>query len=215
MIGYLETVAFALAGPAGPFFDMMNNLPKVKVVAAQKGVTLIELLVAMLMLVMVTSMLYSVLNVGIKFSRKGEGRLAALEVERSFLELLHRQVHGVWFNERGWYGDRNKKVMLTVERDMLKMVTTAPLVERSPGLVLAVYWYDAGERTLYYTEKLDFFNIDYGDNYFPADEEMVVLLRDLDDPDWQFDESEGLLTVTYRGASYEMWPRVWPPESGP
>ncbi|MFN2367844.1 MAG: prepilin-type N-terminal cleavage/methylation domain-containing protein [Desulfurivibrionaceae bacterium] len=188
---------------------MFNNHVEMKGGGAQKGVTLVELLVAMLLLVMVTSMLYSMLNVGIKFSRKGEERLASLEVERSLLEILHRQVHGVWYDKT------EKKAMISTERDMLKLITTSPLLDHHAGLVLAVYWYDAGGRTLYYTEKPDFFNTDYGENYFPAADEMTVLLRDADDLDWQFDENEGVLTVSYQGRGHEMWPRVWPPEVGP
>ncbi|MFN2364897.1 MAG: hypothetical protein ABR523_00350, partial [Desulfurivibrionaceae bacterium] len=95
------------------------------------------------------------------------------------------------------------------------LITTSPLLDHHAGLVLAVYWYDAGGRTLYYTEKPDFFNTDYGENYFPAADEMTVLLRDADDLDWQFDENEGVLTVSYQGRGHEMWPRVWPPEVGP
>lgn len=188
---------------------MSNNHLEMKGGGAQKGVTLVELLVAMLLLAMVTSMLYSMLNVGIKFSRKGEERLASLEVERSLLEILHRQVHGVWYDKT------EKKAMISSERDMLKLFTTSPLLDHHAGLVLAVYWYDAGARTLYYTEKNDFFNSDYGEDYFPAADEMTVLLGDADDLDWQFDDSEGVLTVSYQGNSHEMWPRVWPQEDGP
>ncbi|MDF1577182.1 MAG: prepilin-type N-terminal cleavage/methylation domain-containing protein [Desulfobulbales bacterium] len=182
---------------------MFDNPVEIRGGAAQKGVTLIELLVAMVLLAMVTSMLYSVLNVGIKFSRKGEDRLAALAVERSLLEVLHRQVHGAWYDKA------KKKVMISAERDMLKVVTSSPLMERDAGLVLAVYWYDSGDRVLYYTEKLDFYNIDYAENYSPSVDEMVVLLWDVDDLDWQFDESEGFLTIAYLGNSYELSPRAW------
>lgn len=187
---------------------MVKNPAKLGGLGSQKGVTLIELLVAMLLLVMVTSMLYSVLNVGIKFSRKGEDRLASLELERSFLAVLHRQVYGAWHDKL------KKKVIISTERDMLKMVTTSPLIGGDGGLALVVYWYDSGDRTLYYTEKPDFFNIDYQENYFPSDDEMIVLLRDVDDLDWQFDENEGLLTVSYLGKSFEMTPRAWHPEVG-
>ncbi|MCK4838779.1 MAG: prepilin-type N-terminal cleavage/methylation domain-containing protein [Desulfobulbaceae bacterium] len=182
---------------------MLTDFDRINLAGSQKGVTLIELMVAMLLLVMVTSMLYSVLNVGIKFSQKGEDRLAVIGLERSFLDLLHRQVHGVWYDQR------QKKLMIVVEENLLKMVTTSPLVERNAGLVLAVYLYDPGEEVLYYTEKLDFYNIDYDENYSPDPAEMIVLLRDIDEIDWQYDDTEGVLAVSYLGQEYELLPRSW------
>lgn len=176
---------------------------------SQKGVTLIELLVAMLLLVMVTSMLYSVLNVGIKFSRKGEARLAVLGRERSLLNLLDRQVHGVWFDKR------RKKPMIAVDRYLLKMVTSSPLIEHGAGLVLACYLYDPGDRVLYYAEKLDFFNVDYDDGYSPSPDEMVVLLRDVDALDWQYNETDGGLVLSYLDSTHELFTRVGLAEGGP
>ncbi len=185
---------------------MSTDFDRINLAGSQKGVSLIELMVAMLLLVMVTSMLYSVLNVGIKFSQKGEERLAVIGLERSFLDLLHRQVHGVWYDRR------QKKVMITANKNLLKMVTTSPLVERNAGLVLAVYLYDPGEEVLYYTEKLDFFNIDYDENYSPDPSEMIVMLRDIDQIDWQYAETDGVLAVSYLGQDYEILPRAWRPE---
>lgn len=157
----------------------------------------------MLLLVIVTSILYSVLNVGITFSRKGEERLAVIGVDRSFLDLLHRQVVGVWF-------DRSQnKLMLEVERDQLRMITSAPLIERGAGLVMAFYVYDESDQILYYGEKLDFYNQDYDEHYLPEVDEMVVLLRNVSEIDWQYDETEGVLTVTYLDRDYEISPRTW------
>lgn len=170
---------------------------------SQEGVTLIELMVAMLLLVMVTAMLYSVLNVGIKFSQKGEERLTLLGSERAFLDLLHRQIQGASYDQS------QKKQMIVATRNLLKVVTTAPLVERYAGQVLAVYLYDPGGRVLYYTEKLDFYNIDYDENYSPVPREMVVLLRDVDKIDWQYDKTDGMVAVSYLGRDYEISPRSW------
>lgn len=175
----------------------------VKLAGAQRGVTLVELLVAMLLVAMVSSMLYSVLNVGINFSQKGEQRLAVIGLERSLLNVLHRQVYGVWYDQR------QKKLLIDGQSNLLKMVTTAPLLERDAGLVLAVYLYDPGDQVLYYTEKLDFFNVDYDENYSPAPAEMTVLLRDVKEIDWQYDEAEGVLVVYYLGQDYEIAPRAW------
>lgn len=191
----------------GGFLDMFN-LGEVKLAGAQRGVTLVELMVAMLLLVMVTAMLYSMLNVGIKFSQKGENRLALIGLERSFLNVLHRQVHGAWYDQR------QKKLLLDAKRNLLKIVTTSPLLERDGGLVLAVYLYDPGNGVLYYTEKLDFFNVAYDEGYAPAPAEMIVLLRDIEEGgiDWQYDEADGVLAVSYLGRDYEMLPRSWQAE---
>jgi prepilin-type N-terminal cleavage/methylation domain-containing protein len=188
---------------------MLTDPAEIRWAGAQKGVTLIELLVAMLLLVMVTAMLYSVLNVGIKFSRKGEARLAVLGLERSFLRLLDRQVHGVW------YDTRQKKPLIAVDRHLLKMVTSSPLIEHGAGLVLALYLYDPGDRVLYYAEKLDFFNVDYDEGYSPAPDEMLVLLREVDALDWQYSETEGELVFSYLDATHVLFPRVGQAEGGP
>ena len=177
-----------------------------KLLRTQRGITLVELMVAMLLLAMITSMLYSILNVGIKFSQKGEGRLAEIGRQRSFLELFHRQVQGVWYDKR------QGRLLIEGSNNQLKMVTTMPLVERDAGLVLAVYVYDPGDEVLYYSEKLDYFNVEYGDNYSPSTGEMHVLLRDLKEIDWQYDDTAGVLAVSYLGRDYEMAPRSWPPE---
>lgn len=181
----------------------LKDFDRINLAGPQKGVTLIELMVAMLLLVMVTAMLYSVLNVGIKFSQKGEDRLAVIGLERSFLDLLHRQVHGVRYDQR------QKKLLIDANNNLLKMVTTSPLVERDAGLVLAAYLYDPGDGVLYYTEKLDFYNVDYDENYSPAPAEMIVLLRGIDEIDWQYDETDGVLAVSYLGQDYEISPRAW------
>lgn len=186
-------------------FLMFKDLGGMRLAGSQRGVTLVELMVAMLLLVMVTSMLYSVLNVGIKFSQKGEARLAVIERERSFLNLLHRQIHGVWYDKP------RKKLMIDVQGNLLKMVTTAPLIERHAGLVMAVYLYDSGDRVIYYTEKLDYYNDDYNDSYSPSPEEMVVLLSDVDEIGWQYDQAEGEVAVSYLGQNFEILPRSWRP----
>jgi len=44
----------------------------------QAGFTLFELIIAMLLVTMVSVMIYSILNVGIKFSDKGDKKILAL-----------------------------------------------------------------------------------------------------------------------------------------
>jgi prepilin-type N-terminal cleavage/methylation domain-containing protein len=170
-----------------------------------KGVTLLELLVAMILLVMVSAMLYSVLNAGIGFSRKGEEKLRQVGRGRALLELLHRQVHGAWFDKR------LKKLRLETDGDYLRLVTTAPLLNRDSGLTLALYFYDPARDTLYYKESRDFYNPDYEEDYRPRREEMTVLMKDVGGIAWEFDDSEGLLHLEFGEKAYSMVARCWRP----
>jgi prepilin-type N-terminal cleavage/methylation domain-containing protein len=183
--------------------DIINKNGRLK---SRQGVTLFELLVAMVLLVMVTSMLYSVLNVGIKFSDKGEKRIGIIEQERSLLDLLHKQVHGVWYNRQ------QRKLMITGDGETLKLVTSSPLIEHQAGLVLAIYRYDRHDKILYYTEKVDFYNPDYDEDYEPSLREMTILVPDIEDIDLEFDEDEGLVKVSFLGLEHELVPRCWLPE---
>jgi len=173
----------------------------------QRGVTLLELLVAMLLLVLVSAMLYSVLNTGIGFARKGEDRLRRVERERSLLELVNRQVHGAWYDRL------LNKVWLNVDDNYLEVVTTAPLLNRDAGVVLALYFYDPATDILYYTEKKDFYNPVYDENYRPDRAEMEVLMKRVGGISWVFENDQGLLQLNYGGLEYSMAVRCWRPES--
>jgi prepilin-type N-terminal cleavage/methylation domain-containing protein len=170
---------------------------------SRQGVTLFELLVAMVLMVIVSSMLYSVLDIGIKSSDKGENSIAAIEVERSLLDLLHRQIHGAR------YDTKQKEMTISTDDETMKMVTGAPLIERQASLVLAIYRYDRHDRALYYTEKIDFYNPDYDEDYEPSLNEMTVLVHDVDELGFDYDEDEGLVKVSYLGLEHEFVPRCW------
>lgn len=179
----------------------------IKLKAGQRGLTLLELLVAMILMVMVSTMLYSVLNTGIGFARKGEDKLWRIERDLSLLELLHRQVHGAWYDKL------LKKVRITAEGDYLQLVTTAPLLNRDAGVVLAIYYYDPAEGTLFYTEKRDFYNPDYEEDYHPERAEMEVLMKDVGGISWAFDNTRGILQVAFGGKEYSLVVRCWRPEN--
>ncbi|HSH13054.1 MAG TPA: prepilin-type N-terminal cleavage/methylation domain-containing protein [Desulfurivibrionaceae bacterium] len=175
---------------------------------AERGVTLLELLVAMLILAMVSVMLYSVLNVAIGFSSKGEARARQAGREHAFLELLHRQVQGTWYDRK------QKKVLIESLGHQLTMVTTAPLLNRDQGLVLAVYLYDPADDVLYYTEKKDFYKSDYRENYQADRREMLVLMTEVGDLALDYQDDDGLLKVTWRGHEHAMPVRCWLPKGG-
>jgi prepilin-type N-terminal cleavage/methylation domain-containing protein len=176
---------------------------KIGLLQSRRGVTLFELLVAMVILVMVTAMLYSVLNVGIKFSDKGEDRIGIIEQERSLLDLLRKQVHGARYDRR------QKKLTIVGDGESLKLITSSPLIEHQAELVLAIYRYDRQDKVLYYTEKVDFYNTEYDEGYEPDLREMSVLISDLEDIGLEYDKSEGLVRVSYSGLEHEMVPRCW------
>ncbi|MBU0674223.1 MAG: prepilin-type N-terminal cleavage/methylation domain-containing protein [Proteobacteria bacterium] len=169
----------------------------------QAGMTLFEMMIAMVMMVMVTSILYSVLNVGIKFSSKGEARIMADEQERSFLDLLHRQVQGAWYS----LGEH--RVMINSADEQLVMVTSQPLLNRTDGLVVAIYSYDDRDGTVYYTEKRDFYNETYYEDYQVDLDDMIVLLKNRKDFTMSFEDLTGTFEVTLEGRSHEFIPRSW------
>lgn len=170
---------------------------------SQQGVTLFELLVAMMMLALVSVMLYSVLNASINFSAKGENRIQIIEQERSFLDLLRRQVHGIRYDRK------QKKIQIFAEGNLLKMVTSTSIIERDAGVVLAIYVNDSEEGILYYTEKVDFYNADYEEDYQPSLDEMTVLMKDVEGLEMQYAAEDGTLKVTYAGREHELFPRCW------
>lgn len=179
-----------------------------KITASEKGVTLFELLVAMMMLALVSVMLYSVLNAAINFSEKGESRIQIVEQERSFLDLLRRQVHGIR------YDPKQKKLQIFAEGDLLKMVTSTSIIERDAGMVLAIYVNDSDAGIIYYTEKVDFYNVDYEEDYQPPLDEMVVLMKEVEGLEMEYAEEDGTLKVTYAGRGHELFPRCWQDEEG-
>lgn len=171
--------------------------------ATQAGFSLLELLLAMLLLGMISTMIYSVMNVGIRFADKGEKKIVTLERKQSILSLLHRQISSAWYSEV------QKKIMISANDEVFKIVTRSPLIYRSAPIVLALYRYNHEDRTLYYTEKRDYYNIDYGEDYVPEYEEMVGLITTESPMTIDFDEEtagEGVL-LEFEKKHYELIPR--------
>jgi len=162
----------------------------------QKGFTLFELLVAVLLLALISAMIYSVLNVGIRFSEKGEKKLLDMEREHGLAGLLHRQVKG------GWYDEKKKKVIISADEDILRIITRAPLLYPSAGVVLAVYRYYPGERALYYHEKRDYYLSDYDDEYVPDVEDMFCLMAGMDSFSVEYEESSRVVAIQLNEREY-------------
>ncbi|MDP2753506.1 MAG: prepilin-type N-terminal cleavage/methylation domain-containing protein, partial [Nitrospirota bacterium] len=123
-----------------------------KTLRGQHGITLCELLIAVVLLGMVSTMIYSVLNVGITFSARGGKHLETLTREKNLLSLLRRQVNGAWYDLR--FG----RAQISGGDGVLRIVTRQPLLHRNAGSVLTVYRVNEAEQALYYLEKKDYFN---------------------------------------------------------
>lgn len=182
-------------------FSQADNLRRRGPAEDQPGFSLLELLVAVLLLAMISAMIYSVLNVGIKFSHKGEAKILATERNRGFLALLHQQVNSAWYNIK------SKKIEISADGDILRLITRHPLFSEHSGPVLAVYRYNDAEQTVYYMEKKDFYNPDYDDEFVPAFDEMFALLQTDHDLILEYDPEIGEVAVEYEGTQYIFIPR--------
>ncbi|MDD5758548.1 MAG: prepilin-type N-terminal cleavage/methylation domain-containing protein [Desulfobulbaceae bacterium] len=168
----------------------------------QGGFTLFEVMIAMILLAMVAAMIYSVLNVGIKFADQGGKKILAMERKYGFLTLVQRQITSAV------YDPVKKRIMMSANDDIFKVVTRNPLVYPEAGVVLAIYRYNAGERAIYYVEKRDYYNVDYTDEYVPDFDEMTILAQDEESFSVQYDEEAGPeVLVTFRGEEYALVPR--------
>ena len=170
--------------------------------SAQGGFSLFEVLIAMVLLAMVSVMIYSVLNVGIKFTDQGARKILAMERKYAFLTLVERQISSAV------YDSVNRRIMMRADDDLFKVVTRNPFIYPEAGVVLAIYRYNAGEQAIYYTEKRDYYNIDYGEDYMPDFGEMTVLARDEEAFSVQYDEEAGPeVLFTYRDEEYSLVPK--------
>ena len=202
---------------------MGNRLTPKSLRQDQSGFTLFEVLIAMILLAMVAAMIYSVLNVGIKFTDQGGRKILAMERKYGFLILVQRQITSAV------YDPTKKRILMAADDEVFEVVTRNPFIYPEAGVVLAIYRYNAGERAIYYTEKRDYYNIDYSflsplmstggsvqsplggggnDKYVPGFEEMTVLAQDEEPFSVKYDEDASPeVTVTYRGEEYALVPK--------
>lgn len=166
----------------------------------KNGFTLFEVMVAVLLLAMVSSMIYSILNVSIKFTEKGENQILKLEREHGLLTLLQRQITSAW------YDSKQKQVPLVADDNMLRVVTRESLLYPYNRLVLALYRYDPDGQTLYYTEKRDFYNIDYDDEYVPELDDMIVLMENCPSLSFTYEDGSSSVGVVYDEKEFEFTP---------
>ena len=166
----------------------------------KNGFTLFEVLVAVLLLAIISSMIYSVLNAGIRFSDQGDKKILKLERQLGLLTLLQRQVQGAWYDER------KKQVIISAEESLLRLATTASLLYPSAGVVMAFYRVEQGSDALYYTEKKDFYNADYNEDYEPDFEDMQLLLEESGAIQFDYDEESKTVRLTFLESEHEFFP---------
>ena len=171
----------------------------------QRGITLFELLIAVVLLGMVSTMIYSVLNVGITFSARGGKHLETLSREKNLLSLLRRQVNGAWYDLR--FG----RVEITGGDGVLRIVTRQPLLHRNAGSVLAVYRVNEAEQALYYLEKKDYFNTEYGEKYLPEFSEMEKMYAAKRPVALAYEPGQSRVIVTLGGEVFAFVPKCLPP----
>ncbi len=168
----------------------------------QQGFTLFELLVAMLLLAMISVMIYSSLHVGIKFAAKGEKKVLAMEHKYGLLNLLKSQISSAV------YDVKKKELMVWANDDSFKLVTRNPYIYEDVGMVLAIYRYDSSEKAIYYTEKRDYYNLDYDDQYLPDISDMILLASGEDSFAVKYDKDTGPEVIfTYREKEYNLVPK--------
>ena len=125
-----------------------------------------------------------------------------MERKYAFLTLVQRQITSAV------YDSTNKRIMMKADDEVFKVVTRNPFVYPEAGVVMAIYRYNAGERAIYYVEKRDYYNTDYGEDYVPDFSEMTVLARDQDTFSVAYDgETSPEVIFTYQGEEYSMVPK--------
>ncbi|HIJ78342.1 MAG: prepilin-type N-terminal cleavage/methylation domain-containing protein [Desulfobulbaceae bacterium] len=170
----------------------------------QAGVTLFELLVAVLLLAMVSTMIYSVLKAGIDFNGKGEDKLQRLAQEQGLVGLLRRQVRGAIYDQQ------QRRPMISAGPDTLRLVTNQSLLAGESNTVLAVYRYNEADSALYYLEKKDFYNSDYDEDFQPNVEEMTRLLTTSFPLALGYEQESGQVTLEYNERQYLFAPKARP-----
>lgn len=175
----------------------------------QQGITLFELLIAVVLLGMVSTMIYSMLNVGISFSAKGGKHLERQARERNLLGLLRRQV-----NEAS-YDMRSSKVGISGGDGLLRIVTRQPLLHRTAGLVVAVYRVNPAEQTLYYLEKKDYYNVEYGEKFLPDFSEMKKMYAADRPVVLVYDSEKSSVSVSLGEEEFVFHPKCLPPGMTP
>ncbi len=136
------------------------------------GFTLLEMLLAVSILALVITVMYSSLSVGIKSWEKGERDIEFYQKMRAASELLHREISSTfpYSITPGEFDTHKKFYAFYGKSDSLKLVSYADLHKRTGGLSLLELWVDEdrglllGEDAALVTNQSDLNNIDLRDD---------------------------------------------------
>ena len=170
----------------------------------QEGITLFELLVAVLLLAMVSTMIYSVLRAGIDFNAKGEEKLQLMAQEQGLVSLLRRQIRSATYDKK------QHRPWITANQETLQIITSQPFFAGRPGIVLAIYRYNPADSSLYYLEKKDFYNSEYHEDFLPDFDEMTRLVTTSLPLTLGYDQEAGQVSMRYNDQDYLFSPRCRP-----
>ncbi|MBU0680666.1 MAG: prepilin-type N-terminal cleavage/methylation domain-containing protein [Proteobacteria bacterium] len=173
-------------------------MPK-KIMDTRAGLSLLEVMVALLLLTVASTMIYSMLDRSLFFADKGEGKSQEIEEHYALVSLLQRQV------QSGWLNPATKKVLISGEQDCLRLATAIPFQARAGQVVMAFYRYNPDDNTLYYLEKKDFYNTEYTE-LVPEYSEMTALVTVSRGLRLDFDEESNTVTLRYGTQSYAFRP---------
>ncbi len=162
------------------------------------GFSLLELLVAMVILAIMSAMVYSVLHSGLRFADRGSARILETERESAFLMLLAEQMRSAYFDPE------QQQVAMAAEPDMLRLVTRRPLLNLDSPMVLAFYLYEPEKKTISYAEKIDYYNPDYDETYRPPMEETTLLFTSRRHLFITPGDEAGSVTITLGGEEFTL-----------
>lgn len=164
------------------------------------GFTLLEVMISILMFSMISVLIFSMLDRSFVFTAKGEAQVLRLEQQYGLINLVRRQVQGAWLDPK------QKKVHLNSENEyQFSIITTSSLMFQGSPLVIAFYEFNPGDATLYYTERKDYYNPDYVDQ-FPDLEEMIPLLHVPEPFSLQADAESDFVTLFFNNEHYIFHP---------
>jgi general secretion pathway protein J len=113
------------------------------------GFTLIEVVLALSILAIMVTMLFSGLRVGLRAWQRGEERAVALEYSRSLTQLVEQALAGsYWYLGRTEQGDPTLALLFKGEAERLFFVTVSPPIPPSipiPFVAVTLSMDDAGD----------------------------------------------------------------------
>ncbi len=166
----------------------------------QRGLTLLEVMISILIFSMISVLIFSILDRSALFTTKGEEQVRKLEQHYNLTLLVRRQVQGAWIDPATKSPNINQ-----LSDQQFSVITTSSIMYPAASLILAFYEFDPDTGTLYYTERRDFYNPDYNDN-FPPQDDMIPLLK-TDKPFQLYTgEDSSLVTLVLAGKEYRFYP---------